>query len=323
MTEPKKIQGLVTAVLTPIDRQGKCDLQRLQQHVSRLEEDGSDSILLAGTTGEGPSFSIIERKMILKAGMQAAGKMRVMAQTGCASLADTLDLTQHAFRLGLEVVTILPPFFFKGVTDDGLIAFYKHVIDEAIPPHGKLMLYHIPQVTQVPISISLVERLLDRYGERIAGIKDSAGDLSHVQEYCKRFPQLSIFTGNDQLILEAMRSGAAGCVTGVVNVFTSMAAGIIKAYHQDRPEADDLQKKFTALWKILDGYQPYTTLLKGLLAVRYDDAEWLRVCPPLDAMPAEQLCRMLAELSRLELPQPYQWIGQAQRKSAELMEKFS
>jgi 4-hydroxy-tetrahydrodipicolinate synthase len=309
MPEKQKIQGVVTAVLTPVDQKGKPDLDRLQSHVRMLEKDGSDAILLTGTTGEGPSFSIVDREDILEAGLRAAGKMRTMAQTGCASQSDTLALTQHAFQQGLNVVTILPPFFFKGVTDDGLFSYYSRILDEAIPANGKLMLYHIPQVTQVPISISLVDRLLEVYGERIAGIKDSAGDLKHLQKYCIRFPDLSIFTGNDQLILDALGIGAAGCVTGVVNVFASMAADIFKTYPQVKAEA--MQQQFTAVWKTLDGYQPYTTLLKGLLALRYDDPEWLRVCPPLDPMFPAQLFEMVEELANIELPISFDWIKRA------------
>ena len=320
MPEQQKIKGVVTAVLTPINREGKPDIQRIQHHIRTLEKDGSDCILLAGTTGEGPSFSVTERKAILEAGLQAAGRMRVMAQTGCASLADTLDLTRHAFEQGLDVVTILPPFFFKGITDEGLYAYYKRILDEAVPSHGQLMLYHIPQVTQVPISIPLVERLRERDAGRIAGIKDSAGDLRHLNAYCIRFPHLSIFTGNDQLILDGLRMGAAGCVTGVVNVFASMAAEIIQAYHQDEHSVEALQEKFTMVWKILDGYQPYTTLMKGLLAWRYDDPEWLRVCPPLEPMPSVKLSMMLSELSQIDLPQSFNWIQQARDNHKQTME---
>jgi 4-hydroxy-tetrahydrodipicolinate synthase len=323
MPDKQNMQGVVTAVLTPIDQLGKPDLNRLQRHIRTLEDDGSNAILLAGTTGEGPSFSVLERKTILEAGLLAAGKMRVMAQTGCASLTDTLDLTGHAFSQGLDVVTILPPFFLKGVTDDGLFAYYQRILDEAIPPHGKLMLYHIPQVTQVPITIGLVERLVEVHGERIAGIKDSAGDLRHLQEYCTHFPQLFIFTGNDQLILAALRSGAAGCVTGVVNVFASMAAAIIQAYNQDESEVEALQQKFTAVWKILEGYQPYTTLMKGLLSIRYEDPEWLGVCPPLDPMLPVQVLKMLEELSHIELPKSFEWIQRAQLNRNKYLEMLS
>jgi len=322
MEENKKIKGVVTAVLTPIDHSGKPDPRRLAEHIHRLEEDGTDAVLIAGTTGEGPSLSVLEREALLKTGLEAAGKMQVIAQTGCASLTDTLHLTRHAFTLGLNTVTILPPFFFKGVSDDGLYAFYQWILDEAVPPHGKIILYHIPQVTQVPISIRLVERLLETNPDRIAGIKDSAGDLDHLQKYCQAFPQLSVLTGNDQLILAGLRIGAAGCVTGVVNVFSAMAAAIIKAYRQDEPAAESLQQKFTAVWRVLEGYQPYTTLLKGLLALRYDDPGWLRVRPPLDSMPLAQLHQMIVELSRIELPPSFDWIHQTDLAGLKRLERI-
>ncbi len=307
MGEPSKIHGIVTAVLTPLNRRGNPDLDRLQRHLRQLEQDGSDAVLMGGTTGEGPSLSVAERQTVLEAATRAAGKMQVIAQTGCASLADTTALTHHAFSLGLQAVTVMPPFFFKGVSDDGLYTYYSQVLD-AVPPDGSLMLYHIPQVTQVPITLNLVQKLIDRYGPRIAGIKDSAGDIRHLREYCTRFPQLSIFTGNDQLILEALQVGAAGCVTGVVNVFAGMAAEIIRVFTNGKPEAENLQRQFTAVWKILDGYQPYTTLLKALLALRYQDSGWIAVRPPLDPMAPAHLAEMVARLQALALPELYNWI---------------
>ena len=303
------ILGVVTAVLTPLDQKGRPNLDQLQRHIRVLEQDGSNALLLLGTTGEGPSFNVSERKAILEAGLQVAGKMEVIAQTGCASLTDTIDLTLHAFNLGLNSVTIIPPFFFKGISDDGLFAYYRQIIEEAVPNKGSLMLYHIPQVTQVPISFKLIDRLLNTYGERISGVKDSAGDLNHLKELCRRFPQISVFTGNDQLILEALQAGAAGCVTGVVNAFTSLAAAIIQAFRAGNQDADRYQQQLTMVWSVLDRYQPYTTLLKALVALRYQDASWLSVRPPLDPMPPEQLEHMVGELRQINLPESFSWIA--------------
>jgi 4-hydroxy-tetrahydrodipicolinate synthase len=310
MANPICIQGVVTAVLTPLDQSSKPNLDKLQRHIRVLELDGSNALLMLGTTGEGPSFSITERKDILEAAIQAAGKMEVMAQTGCASLTDTIDLTRHAFKAGLHKVTVMPPFFFKDVSDDGLFDYYSRIIEEAVPIEGGLMLYHIPQVTQVPISFSLLDRLLNTYGERIAGIKDSTGDLGHLKELCKRFPQLSVFTGNDQLILEALRAGAAGCVTGVVNAFAPLATAIIQAFRSGNQEADGYQRQLTMVWEVLDRYQPYTSLLKSLAALRYQDSGWLNVRPPVDQMSSEQMELMFGELRKIDLPEAYSWIGQ-------------
>jgi 4-hydroxy-tetrahydrodipicolinate synthase len=310
MKYPLHILGVVTAVLTPLNQKGIPNLDQFQQHIRVLEQDGSNALLIMGTTGEGPSFSTAERKVVLEAAIQAAGKMEVIAQTGCASLADTIDLTRHAFESGLEKVTVMPPFFFKGVSDDGLFDFYRQLIDEAVPPEGKLMLYHIPQVTQVPISFDLIDRLLLAFGDRICGIKDSGGDLDHLKELCRRFPQISILTGNDHLILAALDAGAAGCVTGVVNSFTSLAAGIFRAYCFGNGKADGYQQQLIQVWKILHRYQPYTTLLKGLAALRYQDPSWLSVRPPLDPMPLDQLDQMVSELRQIDLPEAYSWIHQ-------------
>jgi 4-hydroxy-tetrahydrodipicolinate synthase len=321
MIESHHILGVVTAVLTPIDRKGLPDLGRLQNHIRVLEADGSDAILIMGTTGEGPSFSVAERKVVLEAAIQAAGKMEVIAQTGCASLVDTIDLTRHAFSSGLKKVTIMPPFFFKDVSDDGLFEFYRRLIDNGLPPAGKLMLYHIPQVTQAPISFALVDRLLYAYGERIGGIKDSDGDLDHLKELCRRFPQISVLTGNDHLILDALNAGAAGCVTGVVNGFASLAAGITRSFFSGNGNAGGSQEQLIQVWKVLRQYQPYPTLLKALAALRYQDAGWLRVRPPLDPMPLDQLERMVGELRQIELPDAYSWIHQPALISASLERK--
>jgi 4-hydroxy-tetrahydrodipicolinate synthase len=310
MDNRNKIQGIVTAILTPLDNQGKTNTTFLQEHIRMLENDGSNAILVCGTTGEGPSFSVVERESILEAAIDAAGRMEVIAQTGCASLEDTITLTRHAFKHGLKKATILPPYFFKGISDEGLFAYYRQIIERAIPENGKLILYHIPQVTQVPISHELIDRLLSDYGEQIGGIKDSAGELSHVIGLCQRFPQLPVFTGNDQLILEALRAGAIGCVTGVVNVFASMAAEIFKSFYSERNDPENCQLQFTKVWEILHRYQPYTSLLKGLVAQRYQNSDWMNVRPPLDPISSIQLKRMIAELRSLHLPEAYSWIDQ-------------
>ncbi len=302
--------GVVTAVLTPVDEEGRPDLERLQHHIRTLEKDGSDGILIMGTTGEGPSFSVPEREAVLEAGIQAAGKMEVIAQTGCASLKDAIRLTQHAFAAGLRAVTVLPPFFFKDMPLDGLLAFYREILEESVPPSGRLILYHIPQVTAVPISFPLIERLLEFDPIRIGGIKDSGGDMSYLKELHSRFPQLAVFTGSDQYILDALQGGAVGCVSGVVNVFASLAADIIRAYKMGSPQAEFMQRTLTMVWEILRHYQPYPTLLKALTSLRYQDPGWIRVRPPLMPMPADRMRKMVGELSQLILPDAYQWIRQ-------------
>jgi 4-hydroxy-tetrahydrodipicolinate synthase len=142
----------------------------------------------------------------------------------------------------------------------------------------------------------------------LVGIKDSAGDLAHCQELCRRFPGLQVFTGNDQLILSALEAGAAGCVTGLVNLFAPMAASICAAFARSAAEAGRLQDRFTGLWRVLERYQPYPSLLKALAARRYGDPGWRRVRPPLVELAPDRFELLLDELSRLDLPERYGWI---------------
>jgi 4-hydroxy-tetrahydrodipicolinate synthase len=311
MDQRMKLKGIISAVLTPLNESGRPDLVAYQAHIRILESDGCHGILMLGTTGEGPSMGLAERKDLLEVGLEAAGGMAAMACTTCANLPETIALTRHAFDQGVDAVTIMPPFFFKGVDDEGLLAFYRQVLDEAVPEHGLLMLYHIPQVTQAPISFDLMESLVLYGGGRVAGIKDSAGDLHHCRELCRRFPDLLVFTGNDQLLLSALRSGAAGLVSGVVNVFAPWACAIYQAYQDSDPQADRLQQRFTELWAVLDRCQPYPSLLKALVSLRYADAGWERVRPPLVDMANARRLDMLGALSNLPLPAGYGWIKTA------------
>jgi 4-hydroxy-tetrahydrodipicolinate synthase len=309
MSQRSDLSGVITAVLTPFDDRGRIDIGRLQSHIRRLESQGCAAALLAGTTGEGPSLSLEERKTLLEAGIAAAAGTKVLACTTCASLPETVELTRHAFDHGAYGVTVMPPFFFKGVSDEGLYAFYWEVLDQAVPGDGRLLLYHIPQVTGVPVSFELVARLLEADERRVVGIKDSAGDLEHCRELCRRFPDLAVFTGNDQLILDALRCGAAGCVTGVVNVFASLAVAIHRAFLAGGdPAADSLQSRFTRLWSVLDRYQPYPALMKALLSLQLDDPAWLNVRPPLVPMGADRLQALLGECRALDLPEEYGWM---------------
>jgi 4-hydroxy-tetrahydrodipicolinate synthase len=308
MNQRSKLSGVITAVLTPFDADGHPHIGRLQDHIRRLETQGCDAVLLAGTTGEGPSLSLEERKTLVEAATAAAVGVKLLVCTTCASLPETVELTRHAFDQGAYGVTVMPPFFFKDVSDEGLYAFYRQVLDQGVPDTGRLLLYHIPQVTGVQVSFGLVARLLEGGEHRVAGIKDSAGDLEHCQELCRRFPTLSVFTGNDQFILEALRSGARGCVTGLVNVFAPLAVGIYQAFRTGDPEVERLQSQFTQLWSVLERYQPYPALMKALLALQQDDPQWVRVRPPLVAMSTVRIKELLEECSDLELPAEYAWL---------------
>ena len=198
MNDRSTIHGVWCATLTPLDDRGAVDHGRLAAHVGRLFDAGIDGIVPFGTTGEGQSFGVGERKDGLEA-LIAAGIApdRILAATGCVALPETIDLTRHAIARGCAGALVLPPFFWKRVTDDGLHASYAALIEGVADARLRLYLYHIPQVTAVPIAAAVVARLRAAYPGVVVGLKDSAGDLDHSLAMLSRFPDLAVFAGHE------------------------------------------------------------------------------------------------------------------------------
>jgi len=196
------------------------DNARLAAHARRLFAAGVDGIALFGTTGEGQSFSLEERRAGLDA-LLAAGisPERVVAGTGCAAITETIELTRHAVRAGCIGALVLPPFFFKGLSDEGVYASYARLIDQVADRRLRLYLYHIPQVTSVPIRHDVVAQLMASYPGAIAGIKDSGGDFEHTRKLLARFPDLAIFVGHEPHLPMALAAGGAGTICGIANLY--------------------------------------------------------------------------------------------------------
>lgn len=301
--------GVVAAVATPLT-DGTLHEASFRRHINMLERDGCDGILLLGTTGEGPSFSLDERKAVLERGREDAGDMLVMGGTGCASLPETIELTRFAFDIGIDAVVVVPPFYFKNVPDEGLLSYYQKLLDDAVPENGRLLLYHIPQVSGVPISFNLLEKLLDSAGQRIAGIKDSSGQIDHSRQLCHQFPELNVFVGDDKLLHQGLQFGASGCITAGANVLAPLAANVYRAFQSgDEGEAGSQQEKLTVARRILDAYTPFPASIKGLLGKRYGSVTW-EVRPPLTPLPETKLAELTARLRDLQLDQQsFDWLS--------------
>jgi 4-hydroxy-tetrahydrodipicolinate synthase len=185
--------------------------------------DGCNGVLVAGTTGEGASLSIAERCELVAAARDVSDSLVVMAGTGCASLPDTIQVTRQSYELGADAVLIVPPFFFRDVTTQGLKEYYRIVFEEAVPDSGGAFLYHIPQVSGIPIAHELLDYLIERFGDRVAGIKDSQGDRAGLVNFCQRFPNLRIFAGLDDLLLDGLKAGGAGYITAEANLLAAPA----------------------------------------------------------------------------------------------------
>jgi 4-hydroxy-tetrahydrodipicolinate synthase len=271
--------GVWCAVLTPFDQAGLPDFGRLTQHVRRIFAAGVDGIALFGTTGEGQSLSLKERRdgldALLAGGIAPA---RIMAATGCASLLETIELTRHAVQSDCVGALVLPPFFFKGVSDEGVYASCARVIDSVGDHRLRLYLYHIPQVSGVAISSAVIERLVVAYPGILAGVKDSECNLDHTQRLLSRFQELAIFVGYEPHLPAALAAGGAGTICGIANLFPRL----LRRLHDDALAArgDDALTLIESFIAALQGY-PLFAAFKALQADLSGDDGWKALRPPL------------------------------------------
>jgi len=291
----RPVQGVWCAVLTPFDSAGLPDSARLARHVRRILAAGVDGIALFGTTGEGQSLSLKERREGLDA-LLAAGiaPSRIIAATGCASLPETIALTRHAVQANCAGALVLPPFFFKAVADEGVFASYARVIDGVGDARLPLYLYHIPQVSGVAISSSVIERLAIDYPEVLAGVKDSEGNLDHTRRLLSRFGNLAIFVGVEPHLPAALAAGGAGTICGIANFFPRL----LRRLYDNALTADhhDDLKRVESFISALERY-PLFAAFKALQAELVDDDGWAALRPPLVALDSEARRAWLADVA--------------------------
>jgi 4-hydroxy-tetrahydrodipicolinate synthase len=287
--------GVVCATLTPLDDNGEPCASLLVEHCKRLFHEGCTSIVLLGTTGEANSFTVEERKVILDAvvrgGIAAA---QLIVGTGCCALGDCVTLTRHALGLGVARVLVLPPFYYKHVRDAGIVEAYARTIEAVSDANLRLYLYNIPQMSGVEIGAGVIEPLLARYPEVIAGIKDSAGEWEATESLCTRFGNsLDVLVGSERFLSQAMAAGASGCVTATANAF---AAPICELYKRiGDPDAPAMQANISRMRASVERY-PAIAALKELEARRSGDARWRNVRPPLTTLSRADGDALVSEL---------------------------
>jgi 4-hydroxy-tetrahydrodipicolinate synthase len=295
--------GVLPAVLTPFCADLAIDDARFLEICRWLLDQGADGLALFGTTGEGPSLGIGERRAAIEA-LVAGGipASKLLVGAGACSLSDAVELTRAAVGAGAGGVLCLPPFYYKGVSEDGLYAFYTGLIERVADSRLRLYLYHIPPVAQVGIPHALIERLRAAYGDVVAGIKDSSGDPGHLRSLLDTFPGFGIFAGSERLLLATLRAGGAGCITALGNLAAARICALYAAYHQGAAEArlDPLQASLDALRPALADF-PTIPMLKAAHALRLGDAGWSTMRPPLESLPAQRHEALAAALASVGL----------------------
>lgn len=277
------IHGLWCATLTPVARSGAIDHARFAAHAHALLAQGVDGIAPFGTTGEGQSFAVDERRAGLDA-LLAAGipGQKVVAATGCAALPETIALSRHALAAGCIGCLVLPPFFWKDVTDDGLFAWYAQLIEGVADTRLRLFLYHLPQVSAVPLSVDLVARLAAAFPGTVAGIKDSEGNWDHTSALLARVPQLTVVIGHEPHLPRLVRAGGAGTICGVANIYPDLVRALLQ------PNVTPEDEKRVATFIEIAFAQPFLAGFKSMLAERLHDPGWLPVRAPLVALDETQ-----------------------------------
>jgi 4-hydroxy-tetrahydrodipicolinate synthase len=272
-----KLKGVIAAIATAVGAGGAPDCVRSTALARFLLTNGCDGLNVLGTTGEATSFSADQRMAVMSA-YQAAGLPmdRLMVGTGAAALADAIALTRHAAELGFAGALLLPPFYYKGVPDDGLIAYIEAIVQATAATPISLYLYHFPAQSGLPWHVGLIKRLLEAYGDRIVGLKDSSGDMAYAREVAGVAAGFQVFPSTEAALMEARSGAFAGCISATANLNADLCA---RAWRIGDALALDAA---VAIRKLFDG-KHLVPGVKALLAHIHGDEAWARVQPPLFA----------------------------------------
>jgi 4-hydroxy-tetrahydrodipicolinate synthase len=271
----RTLSGVIAAVATPVTEDGAPDLKRAVKLARYLLNNGCDGLNVLGTTGEATSFSLDERKGVMTA-YKAEGLPldRLMVGTGAAATSDAVALTRHAAELGFAGALVLPPFYYKGVPDDGLAAYVDTLVQATAANPIPIYLYHFPAMSGLPWHMRLIRRLLDSHPSRIVGLKDSSGDMAYARSAAAISKDFAVFPSTEAALMEARSGTFAGCISATANLNADLCA---RAWHNADQASLDAA---VTIRKLFDG-KPLVSGVKALLAHIHGDPALARVKPPL------------------------------------------
>jgi 4-hydroxy-tetrahydrodipicolinate synthase len=286
---PDPITGLWAAATTPTDTAGMIDHAALARHVQRLLRAGCDGLVLFGSCGEGPSFSIAERlaaaEAVLGTGVPPA---KLALGTGCPAIVDTVTLTKSMLGLGITRCLLLPPYYFAGVSPQGIEDAFAAVLDRIADARLSACLYHIPQVCGVPVPAAVLGRLRARYGATVSGVKDSSGDFASFLAFRAAAPDIASLVGAEVLIVRALAAGGRGTICGMAN----LVPALLRRLFDDATAQAAIEQACAPINGI--------PLLKAALAAMTGEPIWRNMRPPLRAVDAAAGAGVAALLDRLE-----------------------
>jgi 4-hydroxy-tetrahydrodipicolinate synthase len=313
MKQAQRIRGVLSPVVTPFNRDLSPDSRRFIAHCQWLLTQNC-GLAVFGTNSEANSLSVNERIALLDALLAAdVDPSRMMPGTGCCALTDTVRLTEHAVKAGCAGVLMLPPFYYKDVSEEGLYRNFSEVVERVGDARLRIYLYHIPPVAVVGITPGLVERLLKKYPTAIAGMKDSSGDWNNTRTFLEAFAKsgFDIFPGSESFLLAGLKNGGAGCISATANVNPAAIDRLFRDWR--KPDAELQQEALNVVRKTVGQYVMIPAL-KAVVAHYSKDPEWTAVRPPLTELTAVQAKNVIDGLRKLNFDMP--GIEQAQAKAA-------
>ncbi|MBM3565467.1 MAG: dihydrodipicolinate synthase family protein [Alphaproteobacteria bacterium] len=282
---------------------GAPDATKLAAHCRWLLNRGSDGLGVFGTTGEANSFSVAERVRTLEA-LAAAGipGERMMPGTGACAVPDAVDLTRAALKAGAAGVLMLPAFYYKNPSDEGMAAYFSEVIEKVGDKKLKVYLYHFPQMAGVPVTFGVIERLVKAYPDTVVGMKDSSGEFENMRRAAREFPGFAVFPGADHLLYPMLKEGGAGCITACANIASDLAADVYRGFQAGK-DMTAAHEKLSAARVAMSKF-PYPPGLKAIMAEITGDESWTRVRAPLKSLTAAERGEMLKALAGIGLALP-------------------
>jgi len=296
MTTTTRLRGVLAPVLTPFDEKLAPDPGRFIAHCRWLVSQGA-ALAIFGTNSEAASMSVAERLALTEALLEAGvPSSLLMPGTGAAALSDAVELTRHASRHGAAGVLMLPPFYYKNVSEDGVFAYYAEVIERVGSGCAPIYLYHIPQMTQVPITLSLIERLLQRYPQVVAGAKDSSGDWSNAKAMIDTYGPagFDVFPASETFLSRSLPIGGAGCISATVNVNPAAIRRVFDTWQT--AEGAERQAEVDVVRRIFES-APMIPAMKHVVALHAGEPRWRTVRPPLVALDPAIGKRVAGELA--------------------------
>lgn len=293
----EKFRGVLVPVLTPFNADLSPNRERFVDLCRWLLDQGATGLAPFGTTSEANSMSIEERMMLLEAAVEGGiPAAKLMPGTGTCNITDSVKLTRHAVDLKCGGVLMLPPFYYKNMSEDGLYASFSEVIQRVGDSSLQIYLYHIPPQANVAISLGLIEKLVKTYPDTVVGLKDSGGDWSNTEAIIKNFPGFSVFPGSEVFLLQGLRAGSVGCITATGNV---NPAGIRKVYDNwESADADALQARITEVRMVIQAY-PMVPALKKMVAHFHKAPGFEQVRPPMVVLDEAKSASLLGDLEKV------------------------